>query len=85
MNYGNSLRGWNGGRCDHCVDIQDAVIESRAGMCTSSVEGSLLLGVWLSRMLLRFGCKYSRFVERAGKCLCSRSWGRYLIKKKAGN
>ena len=52
MNCRNGLRVWNGGRCDHCVDIQQAVIESRAGMCASLVEGSLLLGVWISRMLL---------------------------------
>ena len=55
MNYRNGLSVWNGGSYDHCVDIHQAVIESRAAMCASSVKGSLLLGVGILRMLLVYG------------------------------
>ena len=29
--YRKGLHGWNGGWCDHCVDIQEAVIEAGVG------------------------------------------------------
>ena len=39
-------------RYDHSVDIQHGVVVSRAAICASSGEGSLVGGLWISRILL---------------------------------
>ena len=48
MHYRNGLSVQNGASCDHCVDIQHAVVGRRAAISASSDEGSLLNGVWIS-------------------------------------
>ena len=48
MHYRHGLSVQNRASCDHCVDIQHAVVGRRAAICASSDEGSLLSGVWIS-------------------------------------
>ena len=74
---------WKGGRCDHSIDIQPAVVGSRAAICASLGEGSQLRGVW-TRMLLVYEVVTSEhprvrvacwgFSGYRGCCYCKQEW-----------